>query len=162
MPNPDLEPDLEHGRRFITHNTPAGRVIQCGVTGSHFYGFPSPDSDLDLKGIHVAPTESVLGLEQPPETFDRLEVFDGLECDYTVSPRRMTWLCELSEPSYRWGMANRWSKQAWDEKHARAVLERWQRSGLSLREFARRQGISGAKLQYWKGRLLGAQARRRP
>jgi len=74
----------------------------------------------------------------------------------------MTWLCELSEPSYRWGMANRWSKQAWDEKHARAVLERWQRSGLSLREFARRQGISGAKLQYWKGRLLGAQARRRP
>jgi len=81
--NPDLAPDLEHGRRFIAHHSPAGRVIQCGVTGSHFYGFPSPDSDLDLKGIHVAPTVSVLGLEQPPETFDRLEVFDGLECDYT-------------------------------------------------------------------------------
>lgn len=83
MGNPVLEPNLEHGQRFIAQNSPGGRVLQCGVTGSHFYGFPSPDSDLDLKGIHVAPTESVLGLQQPPETFDRLEVFDGLECDYT-------------------------------------------------------------------------------
>ncbi|MDD9942391.1 MAG: nucleotidyltransferase domain-containing protein [Myxococcales bacterium] len=88
MRNPQLEPDLEHGRRFIAHNSPAGRVIMCGITGSHFYGFPSPDSDLDLKGIHVAPTVSVLGLDQPPETFDRLEVFDGLECDYTSHEAR--------------------------------------------------------------------------
>jgi predicted nucleotidyltransferase len=81
-------PNLDHGRRFIADNAPEGRVILCGVTGSHFYGFPSPDSDLDLKGIHVAPTESVLGLDQPPETFDRLEVFEGLECDYTSHEAR--------------------------------------------------------------------------
>lgn len=83
-----LDPDLEHGRRFIALNSPPGRVLQCGVTGSHFYGFPSPDSDLDLKGIHLAPTESVLGLAAPPESFDRLEVFDSLECDYTSHEAR--------------------------------------------------------------------------
>jgi predicted nucleotidyltransferase len=54
------------------------------VTGSHHYGFPSPDSDLDLKGIHLAPTESLLGLSPPPETHDRLEVFEGTECDLTT------------------------------------------------------------------------------
>jgi uncharacterized protein len=83
-----LKPDLEHGRRFIAHNTPPGKILLCGVTGSHFYGFPSPDSDLDLKGIHLAPTSSVLGLESPAETHDRLEMFDGLECDYTSHEAR--------------------------------------------------------------------------
>jgi predicted nucleotidyltransferase len=83
-----LEPDLERGRRFIAANLPPGRILLCGVTGSHFYGFPSPDSDLDLKGIHLAPTAAVLGLESPDETFDRLEVFDGLECDYTSHEAR--------------------------------------------------------------------------
>jgi predicted nucleotidyltransferase len=83
-----LEPDLERGRRFIAASSPPGRILLCGVTGSHFYGFPSPDSDLDLKGIHLAPTASMLGLEPPDETFDRLEVFDELECDYTSHEAR--------------------------------------------------------------------------
>jgi len=80
---PELTPDLERGRRFIEAHPPGGRVLLCGVTGSHFYGFPSPDSDLDLKGIHVAPTASVLGLAMPEETCDRLQIYEGLECDYT-------------------------------------------------------------------------------
>ena len=28
------------------------------LSGAHAYGFPSPDSDLDLKAIHLADTES--------------------------------------------------------------------------------------------------------
>lgn len=83
-----LEPDLERGRRFIGANAPAGSILLCGVTGSHFYGFPSPDSDLDLKGIHLAPTDALFGLEAPAETFDRLETFEGLECDYTSHEAR--------------------------------------------------------------------------
>lgn len=47
------------------------------------YGFPSPDSDLDLKAIHVAPTADLLGFEAPPPTVDRAEVIDGVETDYT-------------------------------------------------------------------------------
>ena len=53
------------------------------LSGAHAYGFPSPDSDLDLKAIHVAPTGDLVGLEVPPPTVDRAEVIDGVEIDYT-------------------------------------------------------------------------------
>src|ERR1700733_5457215 len=33
------------------------------LSGAHAYGFPSPDSDLDLKSVHVAPTRDLVGLE---------------------------------------------------------------------------------------------------
>jgi predicted nucleotidyltransferase len=79
-----LAPDLDLGRRFLAARPPPGRVLCCGVTGGHYYGFPSPDSDLDLKGIHLAPTESLLGLDEAKETHDRLEIFEGLECDLTT------------------------------------------------------------------------------
>ncbi len=53
------------------------------LSGAHAYGFPSPDSDLDLKAIHVARTEDLLGFEPPSPTTDRAEVIAGVEIDYT-------------------------------------------------------------------------------
>jgi predicted nucleotidyltransferase len=53
------------------------------LSGAHAYGFPSPDSDLDLKAIHIAPTADLLGLEVPVPTVDRAEVIQGVEIDYT-------------------------------------------------------------------------------
>jgi predicted nucleotidyltransferase len=53
------------------------------LSGAHAYGFPSPDSDLDLKAIHVAKTADLLGFDVPPPTSDRAEVIDGVEIDYT-------------------------------------------------------------------------------
>lgn len=53
------------------------------LSGAHAYGFPSPDSDLDLKAIHVANTADLLGFEAPEPTVDRAEVLDGVEIDYT-------------------------------------------------------------------------------
>lgn len=53
------------------------------LSGAHAYGFPSPDSDLDLKAIHLARTRDLLGLEPPPMTVDRAEVLAGVEIDYT-------------------------------------------------------------------------------
>lgn len=53
------------------------------LSGAHAYGFPSPDSDLDLKAIHLAPTESFLGLHAAKETADQLVTIDGVELDYT-------------------------------------------------------------------------------
>lgn len=79
-----LYPDMDLGRRYLAVRPPPGRVILCAVTGSHYYGFPSPDSDLDLKGMHLAPAEAFLGLSAPPETHDKLEVFEGMECDLTT------------------------------------------------------------------------------
>ncbi len=53
------------------------------LSGAHAYGFPSPDSDLDLKAIHVAKTADLLGFELPAPTTDRAEIIDGVEVDYT-------------------------------------------------------------------------------
>ncbi len=53
------------------------------LSGAHAYGFPSPDSDLDLKAIHIASTERMLGLSQPNPTSDRAEIIEGVEIDYT-------------------------------------------------------------------------------
>lgn len=82
---PNAQPDLELGRRFIAACPVPGEPLQCGVTGSHDYGFSSPDSDLDLKGIFIAPTTALLGLRRPPDNFDRLTVFEGVECDLTLT-----------------------------------------------------------------------------
>lgn len=75
-------PDMEKARRFLAARGPAN-PLAVGVTGSHFYGFPSADSDLDLKGIHVAPTAELVGLSQVPDSLDFLGDFDGLEVDFT-------------------------------------------------------------------------------
>ncbi|MBX3215746.1 MAG: nucleotidyltransferase domain-containing protein [Labilithrix sp.] len=53
------------------------------LSGAHAYGFPSPDSDLDLKAIHVANTADLLGFEPSAPTVDRAEIIDGVEIDYT-------------------------------------------------------------------------------
>ncbi len=53
------------------------------LSGAHAYGFPSPDSDLDLKAIHVAPTADLLGFALPVPTVDRAEIIEGVEIDYT-------------------------------------------------------------------------------
>ena len=38
------------------------------VSGAHLYGFPSVDSDFDLRGAFVLPLHSVIGIEKPDET----------------------------------------------------------------------------------------------
>ena len=38
------------------------------ISGAHLYGFPSPDSDYDLRGAHVLPLDAVVGLEVRDET----------------------------------------------------------------------------------------------
>lgn len=74
---------LAVGRKFVERQSTPGRTIVCALTGSHFYGFPAPDSDLDLKAIHVAPTRSVLGLFRPNPTIDAEAPEDQILCDYT-------------------------------------------------------------------------------
>ncbi|MFC0039810.1 DNA polymerase beta superfamily protein [Actinomadura rayongensis] len=51
------------------------------VSGAHLYGFPSRDSDVDLRGMHLLPLADVVGLAEPPETFTRMWDHDGVEAD---------------------------------------------------------------------------------
>ncbi len=56
-------------------------LLFATVSGAHLYGFPSPDSDYDLRGVHILPLRRVLRLDPGPETIEASEERDGLELD---------------------------------------------------------------------------------
>jgi predicted nucleotidyltransferase len=51
------------------------------VSGAHLYGFPSADSDVDVRGVHMLSVEEVAGLRRGPDTLDRSEERDGVQVD---------------------------------------------------------------------------------
>ncbi len=69
--------------RVIADEAARREHLVIAVSGAHAYGFPSPDSDVDLKAVHVAPTDAVLGLSEPESAASRMEVIDGVEIDYS-------------------------------------------------------------------------------
>ncbi len=79
-----LIPDLDIARRFLEARPAPGPILQCAITGAHNYGFPSEDSDLDIKGLHLAPSHQIIGLGKAREAHDALEIFEGVECDLTT------------------------------------------------------------------------------
>jgi predicted nucleotidyltransferase len=56
-------------------------LVFATISGAHLYGFPSADSDFDLRGIHLLPLEHIAGLDSGEETIERSGVHDGLEID---------------------------------------------------------------------------------
>ncbi len=51
------------------------------VSGAHLYGFPSPDSDVDLRGAHLLPLRAVVGLDMPAQTVERKLDLAGVEVE---------------------------------------------------------------------------------
>ncbi len=51
------------------------------ISGAHLYGFPSHDSDYDLRGVHILPPAEVMGLYEPQETIEIEKFEDGIEFD---------------------------------------------------------------------------------
>ena len=45
-------------------------LLFATISGAHLYGFPSPDSDYDLRGVHILPAEEVLGLFPDRDTIE--------------------------------------------------------------------------------------------
>lgn len=56
-------------------------LLFATVSGAHLYGFPSADSDYDLRGAHILPVEALAGLERGEETVQSCSVRGGLEID---------------------------------------------------------------------------------
>lgn len=63
-------------------------LIFATVSGAHLYGFASPDSDWDLRGVHVLPADEVLGLFDPQETIEQEQKQDGVELDLVTHDAR--------------------------------------------------------------------------
>src|SRR5689334_5415465 len=56
-------------------------LIFATISGAHLYGFPSPDSDFDLRGCHVLPVREVVGLDAGRETVEHSAKDECLELD---------------------------------------------------------------------------------
>jgi len=52
-----------------THPYP---LLFATISGAHLYGFASPDSDYDIRGVHILPAREVLGLTRGPETIETM------------------------------------------------------------------------------------------
>ncbi|MGW7301209.1 nucleotidyltransferase domain-containing protein [Streptomyces sp. NPDC054829] len=63
-------------------------VLFATVSGAHLYGFPSRDSDVDLRGVHLLPAADLVGLREPAETRSRMWDRDGVEMDLVTHDLR--------------------------------------------------------------------------
>ncbi|MFI8006709.1 DNA polymerase beta superfamily protein [Streptomyces sp. NPDC086010] len=78
-------PDIDPARILAEEPCP---LLFATVSGAHLYGFPSRDSDVDLRGVHVLPPEDLVGLRQPEETRSRMWDHDGVEMDLVTHDLR--------------------------------------------------------------------------
>jgi uncharacterized protein len=69
-------------RAYVARQAEHRHHLVVYLSGAHAYGFPSPDSDFDLKCVHVAPTADLVGLTPRPGGAERIEDVDGIEIDY--------------------------------------------------------------------------------
>lgn len=70
------------------------------ISGAHLYGFPSPDSDYDLRGVHVLPVKEVIGLDTGPETIESSTVDAGLEIDLVTHDAKKFFTLMLRKNGY--------------------------------------------------------------
>jgi uncharacterized protein len=70
--------DFSEALGLIQHPYP---LMFATVSGAHLYGFPSPDSDYDLRGVHILMLEDVVGLKPVEESITVSETHNGIEVD---------------------------------------------------------------------------------
>ena len=56
-------------------------LLFATISGAHLYGFPSPDSDYDLRGIHLLPLPELVGLTTGQDTIEVSNLQFGLQID---------------------------------------------------------------------------------
>lgn len=83
--------DLPSDLQAVVRSGP--RPLFSTVSGAHLYGFPSPDSDVDLRGVFVLPMRDVLGLKTPKETITINQTRQGVEVDWVAHDVRK--FCQL-------------------------------------------------------------------
>lgn len=69
------------GRLQEAANSHPYPLVFATISGAHSYGFPSADSDWDLRGCHLLPASEVLGLGAPRETIEIARNDGDLELD---------------------------------------------------------------------------------
>lgn len=75
-------------------------LLFATISGAHLYGFPSTDSDFDLRGCHVLPVSELIGLDAPTETLESSRLEDGLELDLVTHDAKKFFLMMLQKNGY--------------------------------------------------------------
>jgi uncharacterized protein len=70
------------------------------ISGAHLYGFPSPDSDYDLRGIHILPAKEVVGLYPVQETLELSEIKMNLQIDLVTHDVKKFFILLLKRNGY--------------------------------------------------------------
>lgn len=81
----------------LEHDFP---LVFATVSGAHLYGFPSPDSDYDLRGVHILPISEVIGLDTGRETIQVEEIRDNLELDLVTHDAKKFFALMLKKNGY--------------------------------------------------------------
>lgn len=84
-PGPELDLGLDLASVVAEQPDP---LLFATVSGAHLYGFPSRDSDVDLRGVHLLPVEALIGLREPTETRSRMWDREGVETDLVTHDLR--------------------------------------------------------------------------
>jgi hypothetical protein len=75
-------------------------LLFATISGAHLYGFPSPDSDYDLRGVHILSVEEIIQLDPGRETIEISEVRDRLEIDLVTHDIKKFFALLLKKNSY--------------------------------------------------------------
>lgn len=75
-------------------------LVFATISGAHLYGFPAPDSDYDLRGVHVLPAHEVVGLRPLAETLETSRIVEGLELDLVTHDIKKFCLLLLRKNGY--------------------------------------------------------------
>lgn len=75
-------------------------LLFATISGAHLYGFPSADSDYDLRGVHILPTTEVVGINPGRETIEVSKIYDELEIDLVTHDIKKFFLLLLKKNGY--------------------------------------------------------------
>lgn len=75
-------------------------LLFATISGAHLYGFPSPDSDFDLRGIHLLPLGEIVGLKAGEETVEKSGIHDGMEIDVVTHDAKKFFVLMLKKSAY--------------------------------------------------------------
>jgi len=59
------------------------KVLLVAVSGAHAHGYPHSSSPLELKGLHVEPTERLVGINPPPRAYNWVGEFETRRIDFS-------------------------------------------------------------------------------
>src|ERR1700691_4201713 len=99
-----LDPRMQ--RQVELHPYP---LLFVTISGAHLYGFPSPDSDFDLRGVHLLPLTDVVGLKTGQETVEK----SGIQKEDLPHIKPILRLANKLEPPTRTETMGLWSEREW-------------------------------------------------